>query len=142
MGVFFCGPIGRYLGWTFSPRWLRPVEILVGLLLVVAGFVVANQARADLGDSLRVAPSPLDDAQLMEHGWYGRVRHPLYFAVLLVVTGWVVLWLSLLAIPAIIAVVVFFYQKARHEEQLLLSTYKGYAEYMKRVQARFVPKVW
>lgn len=136
------GPAGALAGLRLEPGWPWLVDAIVGGGIIAYGFVVAWQSRADLGDSLRVAPTPLDDARLVESGWYGRVRHPLYFAVLLVVVGWTLLWLNYLSLTLLPVVAVFFRVKAGHEERLLAEAYAGYAGYMERVRSRFVPRVW
>ena len=109
---------------------------------MVAGLVVASQARADLGDSLRVAPTPLDNADLVERGWYGRVRHPLYLAVILGVVGWAMVWMNWFVVAVSSVVIAFFGVKTLYEERVLRETYPDYADYMMRVRARFVPRVW
>lgn len=139
-GLF--GPLGLLLGWAPGLPWPRLLDIVTGLLLVAGGLIVAAQARNDLGDSLRVAPTPLDDAVLVESGWYGRVRHPLYLAVLLGVSGWALLWLNYLSLLSVFAVAAFLQLKSRHEERMLIAAYPGYGDYMRRVRSRFVPRVW
>ncbi|MEZ4523872.1 MAG: hypothetical protein R3A46_19885 [Thermomicrobiales bacterium] len=58
------------------------------------------------------------------------------------VTGWAVVCLNVVGFPLAVGVAVFLYFKSRHEERLLMSAYQGYDGYMKRVRARFVPKIW
>lgn len=109
---------------------------------MLAGAVVAGQARGDLGDSLRVAPTPLDDAELVEHGWYSRVRHPLYLAVLLGLSGWAVVWMNWAVLAVTLVVFAFFSVKTSYEEGALQRKYPEYGGYKMRVKARFVPRVW
>ncbi|CAN5562928.1 hypothetical protein BH23CHL2_BH23CHL2_25290 [soil metagenome] len=136
------GPAGRWLLGRFSLPWPPLVDILAGAPLIAGGLIVAHQARSDLGDSLRVAPTPLEEAALVDRGWYGRVRHPLYLAVFLGVAGWAAIWMNRFVMGMAAVVVVYFVVKTRHEERMLLRTYPDYAEYMKRVSARFVPRIW
>lgn len=136
------GPGGRWLIGRLSAPWPAVVEIVAGVLLMLAGLVVANQARADLGDSLRIAPTPLEDAEFVDRGWYGRVRHPLYLAVFLGVVGWAAVWMNLFVLAVTAIIIAFFGMKTRYEERVLRETYPDYANYMMRVKARFVPRVW
>jgi protein-S-isoprenylcysteine O-methyltransferase Ste14 len=140
--ALIAGPLGASTRMRWAAPWSRPGAIAAGLLLVGAGLTIANKARADLGDSLRVAPTPLEHARLVEDGWYGRVRHPLYLAVLLCVAGWALIWMNALVFVMLIAIGGFLQLKARHEERLLSATYSGYRAYMRRVRSRFVPRVW
>ncbi len=123
-------------------RCVRVASASLGLIAIASGLLVAQQAGEDLGDSLRVAPTPLDDAELVEHGWYGRVRHPLYLAVLLALLGWSLIWSSVLSMAATLVGFIFFTFKARHEERLLSARYSEYAGYMRQVRFRFIPKIW
>ena len=136
------GPAGRLLIGRIPVPWPAALEIVAGVLLMLAGLVVASQARADLGDSLRVAPTPLEDAELVDRGWYGRVRHPLYLAVFLGVVGWAAVWMNWFVLAVTAVIIVFFGMKTRYEERVLRENYRDYADYMMRVKARFVPRVW
>ena len=140
--TFVSGPLSWVLGVQIDLPWSGWIDVSVGIVLIVGALVVAGQAQADLGDSLRVAPTPLQGAQLVEEGWYGRVRHPLYFAVLLGVLGWAILWRSPITIAVGIILILFFHRKANHEERLLAAVYPEYEAYKERVKARFVPRVW
>ncbi len=140
--AFVAGPIGAYLKLSVSPPWHRILNIAAGSLLIVFGFLIANQARVDLGDSLRVSPSPLKNATLVERGWYGRVRHPMYLAILVALTGWTIVWMSIPSLLMLVIVALFLRAKSGREEAMLNATYQGYESYKTRVTARFVPKVW
>ena len=140
--TFLSGPLSQLLGIRFELPWPRWIDIGAGIGLIAGALVVAGQARADLGDSLRVAPTPLQDAQLVDRGWYARVRHPLYLAVLIAVLGWTILWRSPITIAMDLILFLFLRRKATHEERLLVATYPDYASYKERVTARFVPRVW
>ena len=136
------GPSGRALLGRIAVPWPLALDILGGIAVSVLGFVIAGQARRTLGDSLRVAPSPLDDAELVEDGWYGRVRHPLYLAALLIGTGWMLVWMNAATFIIGLATGGFFGFKIRHEERLLRETYPGYRAYSSRVRSRIVPRIW
>jgi protein-S-isoprenylcysteine O-methyltransferase Ste14 len=136
------GPAGGYLKLSVSPPWSRMLNFAAGSLLIVSGLLIANQARVDLGDSLRVAPTPLKNATLIEQGWYSRVRHPMYLAVLVALTGWTIIWMSIPSLLMLVVVASFLRLKSGREEAMLDATYPGYMNYRARVPARFVPRVW
>ena len=140
--TFLSGPLSQLLRTQFELPWSRWIDIGIGSALSACALVVAGQSRSDLGDSLRIAPTPLQDARLVERGWYARVRHPLYLAVILAGFGWAILWRSPITTALGLVLVLFLRRKAAHEERLLAAVYPDYAAYRERVKAGFVPKVW
>lgn len=108
----------------------------VALLLLGAG-VAAMGARA-LGRNLTPFPMPGERAQLVRHGIYARLRHPLYTSVIAVALGWALVWQSWPALLLAAALIPFFHAKARREERWLREKFPEYAEYEQRVP-RFTP---
>lgn len=117
--------------------WSRPV----GTVVFGVGVVVGLIAMIRLGRQLVAQPTPIQDGRLVTSGLYGVVRHPIYTAVLLLITG------SLLRTPswsglAVIAISwVFFDRKSAHEERLLARTYPDYAEYQRQVPSKLIPGI-
>lgn len=110
-----------------APRWLS----MLAALVAVAGLGLGLSALAPMRHSFRVAPAPRQDAYLVRHGVYRRLRHPMYTAVLLLVAAvslhqpdWGVLIVAA-------ANVVFYLAKAGYEEGLLRARYADYADYQR-----------
>ena len=68
------------------------VEIGIALCLLGAAFGIAGALV--LGRSRTMFPKPRENATLVRHGIYARVRHPLYTSVMLLSLGWGVIWES------------------------------------------------
>ena len=82
--------------------------------------------------SLRIAPTPRDDAVLIQHGIYARLRHPMYTAVVLLVAA-ITLYRPSTSVVAVAAVNLTYYlAKARYEEGLLAARYPDYGLYRSR----------
>lgn len=122
-----------------APAWRGPwragwlvavggVAFIVGALLGVAG------ARA-LGRFRTPFPKPRENARLVQHGIYARVRHPLYTSVMLLSLGWALCWQSVVALLLALAQIPFFIAKARREERWLRERFPDYEEYARRVPA-------
>ena len=75
-------------------------------------------------------------------GLYSIVRHPMYFATVILflsmplVLGSIPAFLVFLCYPAIIA------RRIRNEEQVLTRELNGYREYKRRVRWRLIPYIW
>ena len=120
--------------------WSGPVRILtsaVAVALMGAGVVQAWRGVRDLGESLTPLPHPRDDADLVETGIYGSVRHPIYGGLILLGLGWALLAASPLALALALLLVPFFWLKSSIEERWLEQRFAGYDAYRDRT-GRFI----
>jgi protein-S-isoprenylcysteine O-methyltransferase Ste14 len=120
---------------------LRPWSVAAGLGLLASAAVIAGRARADLGESFTMSPTPLEDARLVDTGIYGHVRHPMYLSVLLAIAGYAALFRSWAGTVGLALTMVFLHVKTRHEERRLMSVYPTYRDYARRVPFRMLPRV-
>lgn len=118
-----------------DPRGLQ----LVGGILFFLALVLSWIARAQLGENWvdQEEATVRPGHQLVSHGLYRYVRHPIYTADLMLFVGLELAlncWLVLLAVPLIPAMIV---RTGREEEQLSAAV-PGYSEYRLRTK-RFIP---
>jgi protein-S-isoprenylcysteine O-methyltransferase Ste14 len=111
---------------------------LAGLLLFVAGGVLAAWGLAGLGLGLSPLPRPREGSALVESGAYGLVRHPIYGGLIIGSLGFGLLTASLLALLLAALLAAFLDLKARREEAWLLDHHAGYAAYLARTR-RLLP---
>lgn len=113
---------------------------IVGVAVIALGAVILVTSFVRLGKSLTANPVPKDDGVLVTSGLYGRVRHPIYFGLLVLAFG-VVLdagwWPQI-----IIALMLYFLLniKAQFEEDLLRKKYPEYKAYALKTP-RFFPRI-
>lgn len=127
--VAFLGTGGPFLIPLVSQGPSHGVIGTIAAVVLGLGLVAMLWALGALGTNISVVPQA---REVVTHGPYAKVRHPLYAAELLNVVGlclghtgpwpWVVL----------VSLVVFQVMRARREEALLASELPGYAEYMER----------
>ena len=118
-----------------------PVAGLVGIGAIAAGGLVVLRAAWDLRASLSPFPRPVDGAELVAHGAFRRVRHPIYSGILLAAAGWALVAGSLVTLALAGLLAVLFDAKSRREEAWLSAAFPGYAAYRARTK-RFVPGVY
>lgn len=111
-----------------------------GFFLVVAAAVAVAGAKA-LGRNLTPFPKPSPGGELIQHGIYAKIRHPLYTSVILAGFGWALVWLSWPAAVAAAALIPFFHAKSCREEFFLRQRFPGYRKYETRTH-RFIPLVF
>ena len=119
-------------------RWSSPQGLMVvGVVVLIAGLVLAAVAFVQLGSSLTPLPEPMPNAELKAQGLYGFCRHPLYLAVLVCALGMALIKGGVLHPLLLLGLAVLLRGKAKREEQALLRQYPEYGAYQQRVPAFF-----
>ena len=119
-----------------APRTIlgEPVLVVAGDLLCLVGVILLFVALQTLGRAVQIAPAPRVEAELVTRGVYGRLRHPIYTAIVLIVVGFVLRGITPAGAVIALVIVVFLMIKARYEETLLAARYPQYAEYRRRTR--------
>ena len=113
----------------------------LGLLAGGVGGLIALWGLIGLGRNLTPLPHPVADGELVTHGPYRIVRHPIYSGVILGSLGWSLLWASPWLILLSAGLFVFFDIKSRREEIWLRRAYSGYADYATRTR-KLIPFIY
>ena len=139
--MLVCGFVSAGLDYRFNiSKVPLPVVIFAAVIFLVgyALYCEVMRENAYLSRTVRVE----EGQKVISTGLYAIVRHPMYFATLLIfLTIPFVLgsWISLaffIWYPVIIAV------RITDEEKLLEMELDGYKEYKKKVKYRLIPFVW
>lgn len=129
-----------------APRQPEPYGALsgafsvLGLFVIGIGVVVLVMSFFALGKSLTANPVPKEDGELVTTGLYARVRHPIYFGLLVLAFG-VVLdagWWPQVIIALMLYMLLNI--KAQFEETLLAEKFPGYKKYQLSTP-RFFPRL-
>ncbi|MFW9974666.1 MAG: methyltransferase family protein [Candidatus Thorarchaeota archaeon] len=116
---------------------------IIGTFVLICGGILMIWSRILLGPYGTPRIVIKDHHQLITHGAYRYIRHPLYMGYILLFLGYAFGFGSLLC-SVIITVFMFPLTKSRIdlEETLLLATLgEKYAEYMKRTK-RLIPTIY
>lgn len=124
-------------GWSSVPK---VVVISACIVFVVAYALYAEVIRENkyLSRTIEIQ----ENQKVVDTGLYGVIRHPMYFATLVlflsmpVILGSVYAFFVFLAYPFVIA------NRIKFEEKFLEENLSGYAEYKKKVKYRLLPFVW
>jgi protein-S-isoprenylcysteine O-methyltransferase Ste14 len=124
-------------GWSTVPVAVS----VVGLVLVGAGLTIAMLVTIQNGYA--AANVKVEDGQqLSSTGWYGFVRHPMYFGNVILMIGTPLALGSYWGLLIVIAGLAVLALRITDEEALLTDQLAGYREYMQKVHYRLVPYVW
>jgi protein-S-isoprenylcysteine O-methyltransferase Ste14 len=122
----------------FRGGGFQPVVVIAGVVLLLIGAGVALAGALALGKNLTPFPKPGERAQLLRHGIYAVIRHPLYSSVIAASMGWALVWQSWSSLLVATSLIPFFRAKAHREERWLREKFPEYADYARQVP-RFVP---
>ncbi len=135
-GFILSGLNFRY-GWHTLPR---PIVYAGAVLFLLAYLLYAEVLRENTWLSRSVEVQ--EGQQVVDTGLYGIVRHPMYFATVLLflsmplVLGSIHAFLLFLIYPLILV------KRIRNEEDLLERELPGYREYKQKVRWRMFPFIW
>lgn len=129
--------LDRRFGWSDMPSLVA----LGGDVLILLGF--AGIHRVFRENSYTSATIELaGDQRVISSGPYALVRHPMYVAALLMLSGFPIAlgsWWGLLVIAAIVPALIW---RLLDEEKFLAANLPGYRDYQDKVRYRLLPAVW
>lgn len=125
------------LDWSRIPLWLELGAS--GLFLIGYGlYARVMQENAYLSRTVELQ----QDQRLIDTGLYALVRHPMYFAT---VVMFLAMPLVLGSLPALLVMLPYPWLLKRrivNEERVLQAGLPGYCDYQKRVKYRLIPFLW
>ena len=124
-------------GWSSMPTAVSVAgDVLVAVGLGISMLVTIQNGYAAANITVE------SGQQLVSTGWYGFVRHPMYFGNVILLIGIPLAlgsyWGLLVLIPGLVVLGL----RISDEENLLSQQLAGYREYMQKVHYRLVPYVW
>ncbi len=139
--MFLAGFIVAGLGVRFNWYTLpKPVVIASAVVFLIAYILYAEVLRENTYLSRTIEVQ--EDQKVIDTGFYGIVRHPMYSVTLLLflsmplVLGSIYSFMIFLVYPFIIA------KRIKHEEEFLEKELNGYTEYKQKVKYRLIPFIW
>ena len=130
-------------GLDFRFGWVKlpfVVNIAASVIFIIAYIIYAEVLRenAYLSRTIKV----VEGQKVVSSGLYSIVRHPMYFATILLfmamplVLGSAISFVIFIAYPFIIAA------RIKNEEEVLARELCGYEDYKKKVKYRMIPFIW
>jgi protein-S-isoprenylcysteine O-methyltransferase Ste14 len=130
-------------GLDFRFGWVKlpfAVNIVASVVFILAYIIYAEVLRENtyLSRTIKV----VEGQKVISSGLYSIVRHPMYFATILLfmamplVLGSAISFVIFIAYPFIIAA------RIKNEEEVLARELCGYEDYKKKVKYRMIPFIW
>lgn len=129
-------------GWLPLALRIRPTDLesaeAFGMALQVLGLILASIGFLYLGRSFGVVAA---NRGLKVNGPYRFVRHPIYFAHTVTITGFLMANFAAINVVMVAVVVFSHLMRIRAEERILLDT-TDYVTYRERVRWRLLPGIY
>jgi protein-S-isoprenylcysteine O-methyltransferase Ste14 len=128
---------------SFADYPLHAVPLAVGSVLLAIGLWLFYRSHADLGTNWSITLELREQHQLVTHGIYRRLRHPMYAALLIYSVGQALVVPNWLAGPSYaVAMVLLIALRVRPEERMMLEKFGTDYEKYKAGTKRLIPGVW
>jgi protein-S-isoprenylcysteine O-methyltransferase Ste14 len=137
IGLLVVPGLDRRFGWSATSSWMA----IAGNALMLVGWVgifYVFRENTFTSSTIEVAK----DQKVISTGPYAWVRHPMYAAALVMLTGIPISlgsWWGLLVMAVILPAVLW---RLLDEEKFLAKSLAGYIEYQRRVRYRLLPLIW
>jgi protein-S-isoprenylcysteine O-methyltransferase Ste14 len=127
----------------FADYPLDPIMLITGTLCLILGLWLFYRSHADLGKNWSITLEVREKHELITHGLYRWIRHPMYLALLIYSLGQALVLPNWLAGPSYgFAIVLIFAFRLGPEQRMMLEEFgEDYKTYMAKTK-RLIPGVW
>ena len=130
-------------GLDFRFGWIKlpfAVNIAAAVVFIIAYLIYAEVLRENtyLSRTIKV----VEGQKVVSTGLYGIVRHPMYFATILLFMGMPLVLGSLVSFVVFLAYPFIIAARIKNEEEVLSRELEGYDEYKRKVKYRMIPFIW
>ncbi len=113
-----------------------------GILIESVGIFLGGLAVVNMRiGNFNISPTNKENGTMVTHGIYSVIRHPMYFAQLLLFLPLVIDYYTYLRLSAFLLLLITLLLKIRYEESHLVDHYSGYRDYMKRTK-KLIPFIY
>jgi len=140
--LLVAAPLGDLAGLSRLPFLDSAWAAMTGLVLAASGVALTLVAQVSMGDSWRIGVDTGERTSLVTDGVFGRVRNPIFTAMLLAAVGVVFLVPNVVAVAALAVLAAALEIQVRFVEEPYLRVAHGamYDDYQRRA-GRFLPGV-
>ena len=139
--MFIIGFIIAGLDYRFNWFKLPLVVTYISSIIFITGYgIFAEVLRENtyLSRTIKVDK----DQQLIDKGLYGLIRHPMYFATILLFLSMPLILGSIFSFIIFLIYIPLIAIRVVNEEKVLEKELNGYIEYKKKVKYRIIPFIW
>ena len=139
--MFMAGFVIAGLNYRFAWVVLPNIVTIIASIVFVISYILYAEVLRENAYLLRTIEVEKGQ-KVVDTGMYGKVRHPMYIATILLflsiplILGSIISFVNFLMYPFIII------KRIKNEEKVLERDLEGYIEYEKKVKYRLIPFIW
>ena len=128
----------HFFQWEFIPQkqiiQASPFSYFIGILIIIIAFIILLVSIKDLGRNLSPFPRPIKNSNLVTTGIYRFTRHPMYYSLISISIGFLIIKLSIYNLFLTISLSLIIKLKIALEEKYLINKFKNYLLYKNEVK--------
>ncbi len=128
----------HFFQWEFLPQkqiiQASPFSYFLGLLVIIIALIIMLVSIKDLGRNLSPFPRPINNSNLVTSGIYRFMRHPMYYSLIFISIGFLMIKLSIYYLFLTISLALIIKFKIALEEKYLMNKFNNYLLYKSEVK--------
>ena len=125
--------------WSSTPFYINIIGF-IGMILTIILFFLVNRENTYLSRVVEIQEER--DHKVITTGPYRIVRHPMYFAVIILFISHCFALGSLFSLIPCSFVIITIVLRTIHEDKMLHEQLKGYKEYAQKTRFKLIPGIW
>ena len=117
----------HFFEWEFIPQkqimQASPFSYFLGILIIIIAFIIMLVSIKDLGRNLSPFPGPIKNSNLVTTGIYRFTRHPMYYSLIFISIGVLLIKLSIYYLFLTISLALIIKLKIALEEKYFCLLY-------------------
>ena len=139
--MFLVGFIIAGLNYRFNWIKLPKIFVIIGTIIFLLSYLLYAEVLRE-NSYLSRAIHVQKGQKVIDTGLYSVVRHPMYFATILLFLSMPVILNSLISFIIFLIYPFIIAKRIKYEEQVLEKELEGYKEYRKKVKYKMIPFIW
>ncbi len=136
IGFILAGLNNRF-SWIIMPN----IIIIIASIIFVVAYILYAEVLRENAFLLRTIEVEKNQ-KLIDTGFYGIVRHPMYSITIILFLMMPLILGSLISLVVFLIYPVIIIKRIKNEEMVLEKEFDGYKEYEKKVKYRLIPYIW
>ena len=139
--MFLSGFIIAGLNYRYNWINLSNTTIIIASIIFIISYMLYGEILRENSYLLRTIKVEKDQ-KVVDTGFYGIVRHPMYAITIPLFLSMPIILNSPISFIIFLIYPVLIIKRINNEEKVLEKDLKGYKEYMKKVRYKLIPYIW
>ena len=135
--AFVVAGLNYRFGWIVMPRW----TVIAAVIVFLAAYLMYAEVLRE-NTYLSRTVEIQKHQKVIDTGFYGIVRHPMYSATVFLFLSMGLVLGSPISFAILICYLPIIAKRIRNEEEVLAQGLEGYAEYRDKVKYKVIPLIW